>query len=183
MVSVIGFARCATLAAGFVALFVAGAAAQVTPTAPPPYPAPTAPPPAPPPPALVLSPTAPSEPGEIQACLCLQQAYTALAADMNAKKQAYDAANQQVSDLNAQLARERASVNVNNPDAVARVKALLERRDAAANSLQPAYTAASQATARYNARVNDYNARCANRPFNSALVVQIQTQLTCPPLQ
>jgi chromosome segregation ATPase len=113
--------------------------------------------------------------------LCLQRSYTALAADMNAKDQAYAAANREVQNLSAQLERERASANVNNPDAVARVKALLQRRDAAANSLQPAYAAAADAVSRYNAQVNEYNAHCANRPFNSALVAEIQAHLACPP--
>jgi uncharacterized protein YfiM (DUF2279 family) len=123
----------------------------------------------------------PPEVAEINACLCLQRSYTALAADMNAKNQAYAAAGREVADLDAQLARERASVNVNSPDSIARVKALLERRDAASNSLQPAYSAAAEAVSRYNARVGEYNARCANRPFNSALVAEIQARLVCPP--
>jgi Holliday junction resolvasome RuvABC endonuclease subunit len=102
---------------------------------------------------------------------------------MNAKSQAYQAANQQLADLNAQLAQERASVNVNNPDAVAREKALLERRDAATKSLQPAYTAAAEAVSRYNASVNDYNARCANRPGIPILPPQAPLAFTCPPVR
>ena len=82
------------------------------------------------------------------------------------------------------MARERSTIDVNNPDAVARFKALLERRDAAyRQSVGPVHADATQSTARYNARVNEYNARCANRPFNSVLVAQIQPTLSCPPLQ
>jgi len=126
----------------------------------------------------------PPEMAEITACLCLQQAVSALSADMNAKKQALDTITRQLGDLDSQLARERSAINVNNPDAVARYKALLERRDAAyRQSIGPVHTDATQATARYNARVSEYNARCANRPFNSALVVQMQVNLVCPPLQ
>ena len=127
---------------------------------------------------------APPEVAEITTCLCMSQAASTLAADMNAKTQALDAVNRQVSDLNAQLARERSTINVNNPDAVARFKALLERRDAAYHqSVGPVYSDASQATARYNAQISEYNARCANRPFNSALVAQLQPTLRCPPLR
>jgi hypothetical protein len=124
----------------------------------------------------------PSETAEISTCLCMQQATAALSADMNAKNQALDAVNRQLIDLDAQLARERSTINVNNPDAVARFKAMLERRDATyRQSIGPVHEDAVQATARYNGRVNEYNARCANRPFNSALVTQIQVHLMCPP--
>jgi hypothetical protein len=126
----------------------------------------------------------PPEVAEITACLCLQRAVSTFSAEMTAKKQALDAVTQQLSDLDSQLARERSAINVNNPDAVARYKALLERRDAAyRQSIGPVHADASQATARYNARVSEYNARCANRPFNSALVAQMQVNLVCPPLQ
>jgi Skp family chaperone for outer membrane proteins len=127
---------------------------------------------------------APPEAAEISACMCLQQSVAALSGEMNAKTQTLDAANRQLADLDAQLAREHPAVNVNDPDSVARYKALLERRDAAYHqSIGPVHADATQATARYNARVDEYNARCANRPFSSALTAQVQTHLTCPPLQ
>jgi hypothetical protein len=135
-------------------------------------------------PGAALAQVPPSEPAEIGACLCLQQAVSTLSAEMNARSQALDAVTRQLADLDAQLARDRSTINVNDPDAVARFKALLERRDAAyRQSVGPVYGDATQATARYNARVNEYNARCANRPFNSVLVAQIQPTLSCPPLQ
>jgi multidrug resistance efflux pump len=121
---------------------------------------------------------------EINACLCLQQAVATLSSEMNAKNQALDGVNRQLAEFDAQLARERSTINVNNPDAVARYKALLERRDAVyRQSIGPVRADAAQAVARYNTRVNEYNARCANRPFNSALVAAAQAQLMCPPLQ
>jgi hypothetical protein len=125
-----------------------------------------------------------SEAAEISACMCLQQAIAALSAEMNAKTRALDAVNRQFADLDAQLARERPAVNVNDSDSVAHYKALLERRDASYHqSIGRVHADATQVTGRYNARVNEYNARCANRPFGSALVAQVQTHLTCPPLQ
>jgi hypothetical protein len=126
----------------------------------------------------------PPEVADITACLCLQRAVSALSADMNAKNQALDTVTRQLSDLDAQLARDKSTINVNNPDAVARYKALLERRDAAyRQSIGPVHAEAEQATAGYNARVNEYNAHCANRPFNSAIVAQMQVNLVCPPLR
>jgi len=126
----------------------------------------------------------PPEIAEINACLCLQQAVGTLSGEMTAKRQTLDAVTRQLADLDAQLARERPLVNVNNADAVARYKALLEQRDAAyRQSIGAVHADATQSAARYNARVNEYNARCANRPFNSAVVAEMQTHLMCPPLQ
>jgi hypothetical protein len=126
----------------------------------------------------------PPEMADIRACLCLQQAVSALSAEMNAKNQALVTVTQQLSDLDSQLARDKSMINVNNPDAVARYKALLERRDATyRQSIGPVHADAEQATARYNARVNEYNAHCANRLFNPAIVAQMQVNLVCPPLQ
>ena len=134
-------------------------------------------------PATAIAQVAPG-PSEIAACLCLQRDVSTLSAEMNAKNQAFSAVTQQLADLDAQLARDRSSMDVNNPDAVARYKALLERRDAAyRQSIGPVHDEAGQATARYNARVNEYNAHCANQPFNSAMVQQVQVNLVCPRLQ
>jgi multidrug resistance efflux pump len=111
----------------------------------------------------------------------MQQAVAALSAEMSQKTQALDAVNRQLSDLDAQLARARASLNVNDPDAVGRYKALLEHRDAAyRQSVGPVHADATQATSRYNASVNEYNARCANRPGIPILSPQIPAPLTCP---
>jgi hypothetical protein len=128
-------------------------------------------------------PVSPSESAEIAACLCLDQAVKTLRADMDTKNQALNAATQRLAELDAQLAREKPQVNANNPDSVARYKALLERRDAAyRQSIGAVHVDATRATARYNVRVNEYNARCANRPFNSDLVARAQVNLVCPPL-
>lgn len=123
----------------------------------------------------------PNEAAEINACVCSRLASGALAADKDAKSQALAAANQQLADLDAQLASARARIDVNNPDSVASYKALLERRDAAYRQISPAQSDAAQAVARYNASVDDYNRRCAGRPFNSELEAQIQAHPNCPP--
>jgi hypothetical protein len=154
MALVIGFGGAAVLGLSL-AVFASGAVAQMSPEA-----------------------------AEINACLCLEQAVATLSSDMTAKRQALDAADRQLADLDAQLARERPAVNVNNPDSVARYKALLERRDTAyRQSIGRVHADATSATDRYNARVNEYNTRCANRPFSSYLVAQIRGHLACPPLQ
>ena len=125
----------------------------------------------------------PNEPAEINACVCMRLASGTLAADKDAKSQGLAAASQQLADLNAQLASARSRIDVNNPDAVARFKALLERRDAAFGQIGPAQSAAAAAVARYNASVGEYNQRCAGRPFASDLVAQIQAHPNCAPLR
>lgn len=127
-------------------------------------------------------PPPPPEASEIAACLCLRQAVDALGADMTARQQAYDASRSEVAALDAQLQSARASLNVDNPQAVAQFRQLLERRDAAFRRSSGA-TAGEYAgvVERYNARVNEYNARCANRPRDAALLARVQATLTCPP--
>jgi hypothetical protein len=125
----------------------------------------------------------PNEPAEINACVCLQLASASLAADKDGKSQALAADNQQLADLDAQLASARSRIDPNNAEAVAGYKALLERRDAAHGQISPAQSAAAAAVARYNASVGEYNQRCAGRPFNSGLAAQIQAHPNCPPLQ
>jgi hypothetical protein len=125
----------------------------------------------------------PNEPAEINACVCLGQASAALAADKDARTQALAAADHQLADFDAQLAAEKPRVDVNNATSVSRYKALLERRDAASGQVGPAQKATAEAVARYNASVDEYNRRCAGRPFNSDLVAQITARPNCPPIR
>ncbi len=122
-----------------------------------------------------------SDRAEIAACLCLQQAVATLSADMSAKTQALDTVRKELAGLDAQLVSERPRVEVNNPNSVGRYKALLEHRDDVyRQSTGSVVTDADQAVARYNARVNEYNSRCANHPFNSQVMAQVQATLSCP---
>ena len=124
----------------------------------------------------------PPEASEIAACLCLQQAVDALGADMNGKQQAYAAAQSELSGIDAEMQSERARMDVNNPQSVAQFRQLLERRDAAfRRSTSLATGDLHSVTERYNARVNEYNARCANRPRDPRLLQAVQATLACPP--
>jgi hypothetical protein len=125
----------------------------------------------------------PNEPAEINACVCLQAASAALAGEKDAKAQALGAVDRQLADLNAQMAAEKPRVDVNSPASVSSYKVLLERRDATRAQLSPAQAAAAQAVDRYNASVDEYNRRCAGRPFNSELMAQIQAHPNCPPFR
>jgi len=137
-----------------------------------------------PPPPYQAVPTPPlsGEAGEIAACLCLRQAVDTLGADMAAKQRSRDAVNDELSRLDAEMQSARAGMDVNDPVAVARFRQLLAQRDAAFRRSTGLVTGdLSSVTARYNARVNEYNARCANRPRDPGLLASVQARLVCPP--
>ena len=129
-----------------------------------------------------VPPPASPEAADIAACLCLRQAVDATGADMAAKQSAYQASQSELTALDAQLQSARATLNVDNSEAVAQFKQLLERRDVAFRQSSGAVTAdLAAAVERYNGRANEYNARCANRPRNPVLLAQVQATLVCPP--
>ena len=133
-------------------------------------------------PAAAQAPPASPEAGEIAACLCLGQAVSALSADTAGRQGSYAAVQDELTRLDAQLQSERAGMDVNNPQSVARFRQLLEQRDAAfQRSTRLATGDLAGATERYNARVNEYNARCANRPRDPVLLDRVQATLSCPP--
>jgi len=135
-------------------------------------------------PPVMAVPAAPASPeaADIAHCLCLHQAVGALGAQMSGGRQSYDQSLAELSRLDAQLERERASMDVNNPASVAHFRQLLQERDALyRRSSGPIVTDLSRVVARYNDQVNEYNARCADKPRNPVLVASVQATLTCPP--
>lgn len=167
------------MAAGVAAMMGAAAADAQAPAYPVPYPV------APPysvarpmgPPPVAASPEA----AEIAACLCLRQAVDGLAAEMATRQRAYDEVHGELSRLDAELERERTVIDVNNPQSVARFRQLLQQRDAVfRRSTGPVTADLSGIVERYNARSNEYNARCADRPRDAALLARAQASLSCP---
>jgi len=133
-------------------------------------------------PAAAQAPLPSPEATEIATCLCLGQAVAALDADTAARRRSYAAVQDELTRLDAQLQSERAGIDVNNPQSVARFRQLLQQRDAAfQRSTSLATGDLAGAVGRHNARVNEYNARCANRPRDPVLVGRVQATLSCPP--
>ena len=115
-------------------------------------------------------------------CVCLRVAVDALGADLAVKRQAYDGMQGEIGQIDNQLQSERSGMDVNNPEAIARFRQLLERRDALfRQSSGPVFGELSAATDRYGARVQEYNARCAGRPMDPALLAQARARGACPP--
>jgi len=115
-------------------------------------------------------------------CVCLRIAVDALAADLAAKRQAYDGMQAEIGQIDNQLAAERNTMDVNNPASVARFRQLLERRDMLfQQSKGPGFSELSAATDRYGARVQQYNAGCAGRPMDPGVLAQARATGACPP--
>jgi multidrug resistance efflux pump len=115
-------------------------------------------------------------------CVCLRIAVDALGADLAAKRQAYDSMQNEIGQIDSQLEGERSRMDVNSPEAIARFRQTLERRDALfRQSSGPGFGELSAATDRYGARVQEYNGRCAGRPLDPGLVAQAQATRACPP--
>lgn len=149
----IGAGRAAALGVGIIVLAVSGAAhAQMSPEA-----------------------------AEIGRCVCMQREVSRLGAEMAAKRAALHRLDQRVAALDARLRAARRSLDVNDPAAVERYKALLAERDAAwRRSVGVVWRAADEAVARYDAVVQEYNGSCAHRLFNSVLLHQMEATMTCP---
>ena len=129
---------------------------------------------------LAMMAPAPAQMPDITTCACLRRAVDALGIDWSTKQSEYDRVRGDLDRLDAQLQRLRAGLDVNNPEAVARFRQLLEQRDAAfRRSTEMATGELAAVIGQYNARVGEYNANCANRPLDPELMNQAAAR--CPP--
>jgi DNA repair ATPase RecN len=141
------------------------------------------PPPPPPPPGMAPMPPVPPSPeaDAIRECLCLQQSMERASSEMTDKRNSLDRINAELRQTDADLERQRAALNVNDPQAVAQFRQRLEQRDGLfKRSTGPIVNDVTASVERYNHRVAAYNQQCANRPFNSVLQAQVQATLSCP---
>jgi len=128
----------------------------------------------------VPPPPASPEAADIASCLCLKQEVDALGADKSSRQRELDEIRAELERIGAQLEAERARMDVNNPESVARFRQMLGRRDELfQRSSGDVVAAVAGTTERYNARVNEYNSRCASRPRDPRLVAQVQATLSC----
>jgi hypothetical protein len=122
-----------------------------------------------------------TEADAIAQCLCLHRDLGELSATMAAKRRVYDQLQAELGQTDARLQHERATIDVNNPDAVAQFSQELAMRDALFRRANgPAATELSAAVARYNAAVSQYNTQCANRPRDAVILSQVEAHLVCP---
>jgi TolA-binding protein len=122
-----------------------------------------------------------TQPGDIRACLCLQQSVTVLDGDVVRQRQAHEQQRQQVDALDAEVNAQRSQIDVNNFDQVQAFKHLIDQRDkAAADFAGPVTARYADAVARYNAAVNQFNGSCAGKAYDQAVLAQVQAGLACP---
>src|SRR5207248_8717826 len=120
-------------------------------------------------------------PGEIAACLCLRRAVDAFGAEMAAKQQDLADLRAQLDRATTELETTRNRMDVNEPQAVARFRQMLDQRDALFRRASgDAVADAGSATERYNQRSQEYNARCANKPMDPGLLQRAEASLACP---
>ncbi len=121
------------------------------------------------------------EAAAIRECLCLKQSMNQAAVTLGAKRRSLDAIRDRLARTDARLDAERRTLNVNDPQAVAQFRQELQRRDAMFQRSNGSLVADVDAAVRaYNSQVNEYNARCANRPMDPILLNQVQATLSCP---
>ena len=126
----------------------------------------------------------PAEVERMHACICLKEAMQATKQTMTAKTEGLAQVRRELAELDAELARTRPQVDPNNPQSVARFKALLERRDAVfQRATGPIVDDAQRSVASFNAEVGRYNEQCGNRPFYPALEAEMRANLSCPPIE
>ena len=122
-----------------------------------------------------------TSPGEVAACLCHDQQVNALKADVTRQQAAYDSAQKEFQQLNAQVESQYSQVNVNDSASINAYRDLLKRRDAAGarltNEASPAYTTAVD---RYNQAVQSYMSQCGGKSYAAAALAQAQQNLSCP---
>ncbi len=139
------------------------------------------PPPPPPPPGMTPMPPPSPEADAIRECLCLQRSMERASSEMTDKRNSLDRINAELRQTDADLERQRAALNVNDPQAVAQFRQRLDQRDQLfKRSTGPIVNDVTASVERYNRSVAAYNQQCANRPFNSVLQAQIQATLSCP---
>jgi hypothetical protein len=157
------------LSAGFTGLLPAPAAGQ-SPTYPPP-------------PVTGAEPAPPASPEatQIAACLCLHNDLERFTSDMAARRRDSDQLHAELDRIDAELQRERATLDVASAAAVEQFRQRLAERDALfRRSTGPAAASLTAATTRYNAAAGQYNDQCANRPRDPMLLAQVQETLRCP---
>ncbi len=100
---------------------------------------------------------------------------------MTARRNGLDRLQARLKATDAELDRERATLNGNDPQAVAQFRQKLEQRDLLfQRSSGPVVADVRAAVQRYNGLVNSYNGTCANRPMDPILLSQVQATLSCP---
>jgi hypothetical protein len=120
-------------------------------------------------------------PRDVAVCLCQDQTVSNLRDEMEFQKQIYDTSKSEYDALAAEAERQYAELNINDSDAIAAYRQLLERRDVAeANFKLEAAPTYAAVVARYNQAVQSYNATCGGKAYDPDALAAAQNGLYCP---
>ena len=121
---------------------------------------------------------------EIQAarnCLCLEQAVGDSRFELQVRNGLYEKAKVDADSLEAEVARTRPTVNVDDRAQIDAFRDLLDRADKARTNYQlTAVPEQQRAVARYNASVDQLNASCKGRSFSTYAWAAARKDLVCP---
>jgi hypothetical protein len=120
-------------------------------------------------------------PEEVRACICLEQGLQQLGGEVSARQRIYEDRRQELSRLDAEIARMRQSMNPENAAEVAAFRQLLDRRNATFDAFSRGATDDySAAVESYNRVVAQYNQRCYGRGLDPAVTATVRQNLVCP---
>jgi hypothetical protein len=120
-------------------------------------------------------------PEQIRGCLCQERSLGALNTEVQNQSRLYEDKRQAFQQLDKEVQTARPKVNVNDRSEVDAFKRLLERRDAAADTLAGEATRNySDAVTRYNQAVAAYNGGCAGKAYDPDQLAELRRNLSCP---
>jgi hypothetical protein len=122
-----------------------------------------------------------SAPDQVRACLCAEHSLAQQSDALSKRRAAYEQMKQELTALDTRVLTERPKVNVNDPNAVAAFRQLLEKRDVTQrNFAGDQTTQLDQAVGQYNQGVADFNRDCASKSYDAGVLSQVRGNLTCP---
>ena len=122
-----------------------------------------------------------NDPNTIRSCLCEQQLVLGLQEGVSSRRQALESSQRSQASLANQVDTRRAQINVYDHGELDAFKQLLQQRDAAIGATADATRTYDDAAEGYNQAVAAYNANCAGRSYDDAVLRQVQAApLACP---
>jgi len=122
-----------------------------------------------------------NDPNTIRSCLCEQQLVLSLQEGVSSRRQALESSQRSQASLANQVDTRRAQINVYDHGELDAFKQLLQQRDAAIAATADATRTYDDAAEGYNQAVAAYNANCAGRSYDDAVLRQVQAApLACP---
>ena len=122
-----------------------------------------------------------NDPNTIRSCLCEQQLVLGLQEGVSSRRQALESSQRSQASLANQVDTRRAQINVYDHGELDAFKQLLQQRDAAIGATADPTRTYDDAAEGYNQAVAAYNANCAGRSYDDAVLRQVQAApLACP---